>query len=146
MTQLVSNQNLLYPELSYKIIGCAYEVFNEIGGGHKEIVFHKGLSAAFRNGGLTYKENLYTPVKFHGETIGKNYFDFLVDEKVVVEIKSSDRFTKSQFDQLTNYLNVSNLKLGILILFTREAVKFKRVLNLDLLNKEKTTPHSNLNS
>lgn len=129
--------DLLYPDLSYKIVGCAFEVFNEIGGGHKEITFHNALRVAFDKAGIKFKEELYYAVKFQNVSVGKNYFDFLVDDKIVVEIKSSDRFVKSHFDQLLNYLVISNLKLGILISFGRTEVKFKRVLNVELLNKEK---------
>lgn len=130
-------QDLLYPELSYKIVGCAYNVFNEIGAGHKELVFHNALTVAMKNADIPFKEELYYPVKFQNVTVGKNYFDFLVDEKIVVEIKSADRFTKSNFDQILNYLVVSEYKLGLLICFTRTEVKYKRILNIELLNKEK---------
>jgi GxxExxY protein len=129
--------DLLYPELSYKIVGCAFEVFNEIGGGHKEITFHNAMALAIKSANIPFKDEIYFPVKFRQETVGKNYFDFLVEDKIVVEIKSSDRFVKSHFDQLVNYLVVSNLKLGILIAFGRTEVKFKRILNVELLNKEK---------
>ncbi len=134
--------DLLYPELSYKIVGCAFEVFNEIGGGHKEIVFHKAMVSAIKNAQIPFKDEICFPVKFKNETVGNNYFDFLVDGKIVVEIKSSDRFVKSNFDQLVNYLVVSNLKLGILISFGRTEVKFKRILNVELLNKEKELANS----
>lgn len=129
--------DLLYPELSYKIIGCAFDVYNEIGGGHKELVYHKALLVAFKNAGLNVKNELPYSVKFQNVSVGKNYFDFLVEEKIVIEIKSADRFTKANFDQLTNYLVVSNLKLGLLISFGRTAVKHTRVLNIELLNKER---------
>ena len=134
--------DLLYPDLSYKIVGCSFEVFNEIGGGHKELTFHNALEVAFRKAELSYKSELYFPVRFQNVSVGKNYFDFLVDDKIVVEIKSSDRFVKSHFDQLLNYLVVSNLKLGLLIAFGRTEVKFKRILNIEMLNKEKTLINS----
>ena len=129
--------DLLFPELSYKIVGCAFETYNEIGAGHKEKVFQKAFGICMRNAGLEVKEELYFPVEFKKSIVGKNYFDFLLDKQIVVEIKTSDRFTKSHFDQLQNYLVVSKLKLGILVSFGRTEVKFKRVLNVDLLNREK---------
>lgn len=130
-------QDLLFPELSYKIVGCAFDVFNELGGGHKEITYHKAFAVCFKKKEIPYKENLFSPVRFQLVTVRKNFFDFLLDEKIVVEIKSADRFVKANFDQLLNYLVVSNLKLGILISFGRSEVKYKRVLNIELLNKEK---------
>ena len=107
-------QDLLFPELSYKIVGCAFDVFNEIGGGHKELTFHNALEVSFNSKSILFKEQLYYSVKFRNQTAGKNFFDFLVDDKIVVEIKSADRFVKAHFDQLLNYLVVSDLKLGIL--------------------------------
>ena len=128
---------MLHPELSYKIVGCAFEAYNEIGAGHKEKVSQKAFGICLRNTGLNVKEQLPYPVEFKESIVGKNYFDFLVNDLVVVEIKTADRFTKSHFEQLQNYLVVSRLKLGILVSFGRSEVKFKRVLNVDLLNKEK---------
>jgi len=133
----VINSKILYPELSYKIVGCSFEVFNEIGGGHKEITYHKAFGIALSKIPIPYQENLYYPVKFNDTTVEKGYFDYLVDEKIVVELKSRDVFLKKDFEQLTNYLNNSKLKLGILIAFGKTQVKYKRVLNTILLNKEK---------
>jgi GxxExxY protein len=136
--------NLLHPELSYKIVGCAFETYNEIGSGHKEKVFQKAFAISLRNAGLEVKEQIPFPVEFKESIVGKNYFDFLINREVVIEIKTADRFTKSHFEQLQNYLTVSNLKLGILVSFGRTEVKFKRVLNIELLNKEKikSTEHA----
>lgn len=131
------DKQILYPELSYKIIGCAFEVFNEIGGGHKELTYHKALKIAFEKALLRHKENLYWPIKFNSVIVEKGFFDFLVEEKIVVELKSRDSFLKKDFEQLTNYLNNSKQKLGILIAFGTEKVMYKRVLNTVLLNKEK---------
>ncbi len=134
--------DLLFPELSYKIVGCAFETYNEIGGGHKEKVFQKAFCISLKNAGLEVKEQLFFPVTFQKNEVGKNYFDFMVNDSVVVEIKTADRFTKSHFEQLQNYLIVSNLKLGLLVSFGRAEVKFKRVLNVDLLNREKEQAQS----
>ena len=123
-------KEILYPELSYKIIGCAFEVFNEIGGGHKELTYHKALKVSFENVLLKYEENLYWPIKFKSVVVEKGFFDFLVEEKIVVELKRSDHFSKSHFEQLNHYLRVSKLQLGLLISFTTNGVRFKRVVNL----------------
>ena len=131
------DSNLVYPELSYKIVGSAFEVYNNIGGNHKEIVYQKALFEVFSNSKIKVQQQVFSPVKIQEVTICKNYFDFLVEDKIVVEIKSTDRFSKSHFDQLLNYLIISKLKLGILISFGRKEVKYKRVLNIDLLNQEK---------
>ncbi len=125
------------------MVGCAFEVFNEVGGGHKEITYQKAMKVAFEKAALKYKENLYWPIKFNNVIVEKGFFDFLVEENIVVELKSRDNFLKKDFTQLTNYLNNSKIKLGILIAFGTENVIYKRVLNTILLNQEKVSnPHS----
>lgn len=133
---MVEKNDLIYPDLSYRIIGCAYEVFNAIGGGHKEIVYQKAMGLALKAKGITYSQEHYYPVKFNNVVVGKNFFDFYVDEKIVVELKSASRFTKSNYDQVLNYLNVSNVKLALLISFGTEEVRCKRVVNFQELNKK----------
>ncbi|MES2590255.1 MAG: GxxExxY protein [Bacteroidota bacterium] len=133
----VKNDKLIYPELSYKIIGSAFEVFNNVGSSHKESIYQKALFEIFQNNKLKIEQQVYAPVEMRNKIVGKNYFDFLVEDKIVVEIKSADKFSKSHYNQLLNYLIVSKLKLGLLISFGRDEVKYKRVLNIDLLNKEK---------
>ncbi len=126
---LVKNKNIVFPELSYKIIGCAFDVFNEIGGGHKEIVYQKALEISLRTKQMMFSQQVYYPVTFQNVVVGRNYFDFLVDDKIIVEIKSLARFTKQHYDQVLNYLTFSNLKLALLITFGKEEVKCRRVVN-----------------
>ena len=70
---------------------------------------------------------------FESVVIGKNFFDFLVDDKIIVELKSLSRFTKANYDQTLRYLNVSELKLALLLNFALEEVKCKRVVNFKVL-------------
>jgi len=121
---------VIYPDLSYKIVGCAYEVYNSLGKGFPEKYYQKALSLEFRSKELSFKEQVYHPLEFKNEIIGKNYFDFLIDDKIVVEIKQGSHFSKSHFEQIVRYLKISNLKLGLLINFSGESVQVKRVLNL----------------
>ncbi len=133
---MLERKDIIYPELSYKIIGCAYDVFNSLGGGHKEIVYQKSMSIALTKANLNYSEQLYYPVKYNDVVVGKNFFDFCIEKKIVVELKSSQRFTKSHYDQVLNYLNVSNLKLALLISFGSEEVRCKRVVNFKTINAD----------
>ena len=131
MSKTVYKEDLIYPELSYKIVGCAYEVFNEIGGGHRESTYQKALSLSFRKAGLNFKEQKYFPVYFIGTSVEKGFSDFFVEEKIVVEIKSLGFFTKGNYEQVLNYLNNSRLKLAILITFGQNEVRYKRVVNFN---------------
>ena len=106
---MLEKKDIIYPELSYKIISCAFDVFNSIGGGHKEMVYQKAMRISLKEKGLNFTEQLYYPVKYNNIVISKNFFDFCVEEKIVVELKSAGRFTKANYEQVLNYLNVSNL-------------------------------------
>ncbi len=126
----IKREDLIYPELSYQIIGVAFDVYNKLGYGHKESVYQKALAISFKNSNLPFKEQVYSPVVFGEVNVGKNYLDFLIDNKVVLEIKRGNYFHKSHIDQLYNYLIVNKLKLGILAYFAPENVHFKRIVNI----------------
>lgn len=130
MTVQVRRNDLVYPELSFKLVGCAYELFNEIGFGHLEKIYQKGYAALLKKQEIIFKEQVYHPLKIGDEVIGKLFFDFLIDEKVVVELKKDARFSKQHIDQVNQYLKASKLKLALLINFTGNGVVFKRILNI----------------
>ncbi len=130
-TVQVRNKDLLYPELSYKIIGSAFEVYNELGHGHVEKVYQKALAEVFKTKDIAFKEQVYSPVTFRDKIVGKFFMDFLVEESIVVELKKDDKFSKSHIDQVLNYLKIQNLKLAILINFAKEGVIHRRIINFD---------------
>lgn len=121
---------LIYPELSYKLVGISYDVFNQLGPGHKEAYYQNALASELKKLNIPFKEQVYFPVTFNGENVGKYFFDFLVEDKIVLELKAGDRFSRKNIEQTYSYLITSNLKLGILINFTGNEVKFKRILNI----------------
>ena len=79
---------------------------------------------------INFQEQVYQEVNFKESKIGKVYFDFVVENKVVVEIKRDDRFLISSINQVYNYLKTSGLLLGILINFGKQDVKFKRIVHI----------------
>ena len=123
-------EDLIFPEMTFTIVGLAFEVFNCFGSGQRELIYHNALQKQFELNKISFQSEVYHPVIFKGATIGKNYFDFLIDKKIVVELKRSDYFSKSHFEQVNHYLRISNYKLGLLISFTTNGVRFKRVLNI----------------
>ncbi len=74
----LQRKDLVYPELSYKIMGCAFEVYNELGFGHAEKFYQKAMAVQLKKEGLTFKEQVYTPLKFKDEVIGRLFLDFLI--------------------------------------------------------------------
>jgi GxxExxY protein len=126
----IRKEGLIYPELSYQIVGCAFEVWNELGPGHSEKIYQNAFAVVLKEKGLVFTEQVYYSLKFKNQIIGKAFLDFLVEEKIIVEIKKDVSFTKSNIEQVLNYLKLSNLKLALLINFTKHDVKYKRIVNV----------------
>ncbi|OGF29851.1 hypothetical protein A2533_04735 [Candidatus Falkowbacteria bacterium RIFOXYD2_FULL_35_9] len=121
-------EKVIYKELSYKIVGVLFEVYNELGPGHKEKHYQSAVSKEFRDIGLKHAKELCAKLKFKDEVVGQYYFDFLVEDKIILELKCKDRLSRKDFDQVKGYLSQSGLKLGILALFNNDGVTFKRIL------------------
>lgn len=131
MKPVLRRNDLVYPELSYEIIGCAYEVFDELGPGHSEKIYQKALAIALRRRNIAYKEQVNYVLRFKDEIVGRGFLDFEVESKVIVELKKNGYFSKTHLEQVLDYLKKSKLKLAILINFTKEGVKYKRVVNIN---------------
>ena len=112
-------------------MGVLFEVSKELGYGHKEKYYCNAIAEGFRAKRIPYKEQLYTPLLFKGKVVGKYYLDFLIDSKIVLEIKKGNMYSsRKHMEQIISYLKVNNLKLGILAQFTDEGVKYKRLVNI----------------
>ena len=127
----IKRKDLIYPDLSYKIIGCAFDVYNTLGGGHHEKYYQRALTEIFREKGLNVIQQVYYPLTFNGKIVGKNFLDFLIDGRLIVEIKKGNNFSKKHIDQVLGYLKNSKIKLAILINFGLNEVSFKRIVNFD---------------
>src|SRR3989338_2908127 len=123
--------DLLYPELSFKIIGILFAVDNELVRGHKEKYYENAVAVAFRTAGVQYKQQLYVPLQYNGEVVGKYFLDFLIEEKIVLELKQGNFFSTKNIEQVLSYLKVNKLQLVIIAQFTSEGVKYKRIVNLE---------------
>jgi GxxExxY protein len=130
VTQTLKKEDLIYADLCYEIVGCAYDVYNSLGTGLKESTYQKALAIAIRNKNFLVEEQIPFEIKYAGKNVGRRYFDFLIDKKIIVEIKKGGKYSKSYIDQVVEYLHISRLKLAILIDFGKEKVIFKRLVNL----------------
>src|SRR3989344_5640425 len=127
----IKNQNskVIFPELSYKIIGAAFEVFNELGWGLPEKAYQVALSKELETLGVLHKREAFLPAIYKGETVGKYFADLLIDDKIVLELKVISKLGYTHARQLLTYLRSAGIKLGILLYFTKDGVKYRRVLN-----------------
>lgn len=115
-----------------KIIGCAIEVHKELGPGLMESVYDVCLAEELIRSGLTIKRQVLLPVEYKGRTLEKDFIiDLLVEEEIVVELKSVEIILPVHEAQLVTYLKLSGKKLGLLINFNVPILKdgIKRRIN-----------------
>lgn len=122
---------VIYKDLSYKIVGILFEVYNDLGYGFQEKYYERAIGKLLKEKSIEFENQVPFKLNFKGELLGKFYLDFLIDNKIILEIKKGDYFPKRNINQVKEYLKVTNKKLAILANFTSKGVKFIRVLNLD---------------
>lgn len=120
---------IIFPELSYRIIGAAFRVFNELGWGFSEAVYQKALIKEFKERGIVFKSGVYIPLKYEIANIGRYFADFIIEDQILLELKVVSRLGYTHAKQTLNYLKSSGIKLGILVYFTKDGVKYRRILN-----------------
>lgn len=122
--------DLLHKELSYQVVGVLFNVYNELGYGYQEKYYQKAIEHSLDLLGIKYKKQLPYKLIFKGKVIGRYYLDFLIEDKIVLELKVGKRFAKGDFDQVKGYLQASKKDLAILVNFTPKGVNYLRVVNL----------------
>lgn len=121
---------IVYKELSYKLVGLAYEVYNSLGHSLKEKIYCDAYEELLKQEGITYVREFYFPLKIRGKTVAKGFFDYLIEGKIVLEFKvGGDKYIDA-YRQIFDYIKSSDLKLGLIIRFTKDGVKVKRLANL----------------
>lgn len=115
-----------YEDLTHKIIGAAYNVFNALGFGFLESVYKKAMVIELSKKDLKVEEEKPLKIYYDGEVVGDFYVDIFVAEAVVVELKSVHNLAKEHEVQLVNYLNGLNKDTGLLINFGPSGVEVKR--------------------
>jgi GxxExxY protein len=120
--------NLLYKELSYKIIGIAMEVHRELGYGFLEKVYENAMVVLCEENNIKIEQQKELRVKFHGKEIGHYIPDLIVDDKIIVELKVAIGIKDIHKAQTANYLKVTGIKLGIIINFGKEKLEYERVV------------------
>ena len=123
---------LVYPELSYKIIGILFGVHSQLGGKYQEKYYQRAVEVSLKEAKLSFKKEITVDLSFNGQRIGKYFLDFLIDGKVVLELKATPRFNRDDFRQVIAYLRAKKLKLGILANFRGDKLIYKRILNSDV--------------
>jgi GxxExxY protein len=108
------------------VIGCAFEVINELGAGFLESVYERALLLALRQKGLSAVAQHPVKVMFRGECVGDFCTDIFVEGKVIVELKAVKAIAPEHQAQIINYLNATGIEVGLLINFGNPRLEYKR--------------------
>jgi GxxExxY protein len=120
---------ILYKELSYKIIGLCMEVHKTLGKGHNEIVYKDALQHELKEAGIVFSREKNFKIVYKSIVLPHQYFaDFVIEDKIVLEAKAIEALTDHHAKQTLNYLAASKLRLGILVNFGGNNLTYRRVI------------------
>ena len=126
--RIITNKDLLYPELSYQIQGSIYAVANKYGRGFKEGIYQKALAEEFTKREIPFEPQKRIPIYSveTGKVLGTYVPDFVVDNKIILELKASVFTTQEDIRQQQSYLRSSNYEVGYLVNFGVHPLFIKR--------------------
>ena len=111
-------------EYTYKVIGCIYEVYNQLGPGLLESIYEKALIHELRSKGFSVKNQVAVPVYYKGELICPDLrLDLIIDDRLILELKSVVEYKKVFEKQLYTYLRLMNCELGYVVNFCTDNIQ-----------------------
>ena len=113
-------------DITHKVIGCAYQVYNNLGFGFLESVYRKAMVIEIEASGLRVKQESPLKVLYRDQVVGDFFADLLVEDELIVELKSVERLGNIHEAQLVNYLVATGIDVGLLINFGSTGVDVKR--------------------
>ena len=144
-TSLRMDGPILEEELSYQIVGAFYEVYNELRYGYSEQIYQRALYLVLKERGLKVEREVQINVHFRERLIGRHRLDFVVEGRVILESKATERLPPHTITQLRNYLTAARLPLGIVLHFGPRA-RYHRVLAPGALNEPQCIRQDSSNS
>ena len=119
-------RELLEQEMVYRIAGCAIKVHNAIGHGFREKTYENALCIEFKFEGIAYSQQTHFPVHYRGEVADEFVPDLLVEQRVIVDIKTVDSIIDEHRGTMINYLRITGMKVGLIINFKNRKLEWER--------------------
>jgi GxxExxY protein len=120
--------DIIYKELSYAIVGAAMEVHRILGPGFLETVYQKALAHELALRGIRFEQFKKLPVYYKGVLVGDYEADFVVEDKIILEIKAVSQFHPKHEAQAINYLTATGFRLAILLNFGADSLQHQRMV------------------
>jgi GxxExxY protein len=126
------SDEILYKDLSYKLVGILYKVKRELGIGHKENIYKNAVEIELKNASIPYIREPSIQVEYDNKVIGVYRPDFIIDDKIIIEVKSVVRLNKEYVKQTFHYLKGTKYKLALLVNFGFKDIEIQRIINTKL--------------
>lgn len=127
--RIETDKRIIDPELSYKIVGICMKVHSELGSDLLEKYYQRAIKRELDLEGLRYEREVPVEIRYDNQSIGRYFIDFVIDRKIVLEIKAQRNYSPRFFRQVLSYLRQIDLPLGIIINFRIQSLKPYRVIN-----------------
>lgn len=137
----MTNEQYKYSELTGLIIGCAMEVHKQLGNGFQEVIYQRALDIEFGLKSILAVREFEMPIYYKEQQIGTRRVDFLVDEKISIELKALTKLEDVHLAQAINYLEAYDLEIGLLINFGAKSLEFKRLINKKFNQQKQGNPN-----
>ncbi len=121
-------------ELTYKINGCAMNVYNILGNGFQEVIYQRCLALEFESAAIQYIRESEQTIYYKGIEVGTRRADFIVENVVIVELKALINLEDVHLAQTKNYLVAYNFPIGLIINFGAKSLQFKKIYNQKFKN------------
>ena len=115
-------------ELTYRVRGCVYEVYRQLGHGFLESVYQQALICELTRNGIRTEHEKPIVVNYKGQEIGTFRLDLLVEDSIIVELKAQQKLPLGAEAQLLNYLRATNMRTGLLVNFAFPKASIKRIV------------------
>ena len=124
-----TSKTIIYPELSYQVMGLLFKIHTKLGPAYQEKYYQRAIETELAQSQIPYEREKFIQLKYQETPIGKYFLDFIIDNKLILETKSIDYFTRKDYRQVMAYLNATKLKLAILVNFNSSRLIHNRIVN-----------------
>ncbi len=125
----MKRKKFIYGELSYQLMGILFKVHRQLGNSYQEKYYQRAVALALSEAHIPYQQEAMIKLAYNNQSIGKYFLDFIIDNKIALEIKAVPLIKKEYYQQLLAYLDTANLKLGIVANFRSNRLTYKRLVN-----------------
>ncbi|MBI2327915.1 GxxExxY protein [Candidatus Curtissbacteria bacterium] len=131
-----NNKRIIYPRLSYQVMSVLFKVHNKLGSTYQEKYYQRAIKSEFQRLNIPFEREKQIKLVYEDEKIGDYFLDFLIDNKIILEIKAVPFSRAEWINQVVAYLSSTGYYLAIIANFRTVKLTFKRIVNPNLGNRE----------